>query len=101
MDQIKVVGGFSDLKELLIQTYGIKRERDEIKLFFSVKDGELLMHNYDDHKQAVTLSKDITIKHLIELKQNRAKQLIYESLSKENPSQYLNEQFLLHGFFRA
>ncbi|MBC7740717.1 MAG: hypothetical protein H7061_00870 [Bdellovibrionaceae bacterium] len=101
MDQIKVVGGFSDLKGLLIQTYKITRDRDEIKLFFSVSAGELFMHNYDDHKQAVSLSKDITAGDLAENLPYRCKELLFESLRNESPSQYLNEQFVLHGFFRA
>ena len=101
MDQIKIVGGFSDLKELLIQTFHIKDVRDEVKLYFSNRAGALIMHRYDDHLKMITLSSDMSTRNLIGFLSHRAKQLIYEAFATENPSEFLNEQFLLHGFFRS
>ena len=58
MQQKDLVVGFSDLKDILIQTYKIEKPRDQIRLYFSFVGTELRMHDYEDHEKAVTVISD-------------------------------------------
>ena len=59
MHQREQVSSFSELKDLLIRTFQIERDRAFVKLHFSENGTELLMHDYDDHKKALALSRDM------------------------------------------
>lgn len=71
-----MVVGFSELKELLIQTYTIDRDRVFVKLHFSEQNDELIMHDYDDHKKMITLIPSLKEKFIWRGLQGKAHQLI-------------------------
>ena len=100
MKQIEIVSGFSELKDLLIRTYKIKRSSELIKLYFTFQDQQLYMHDYDDHKMAVLLASDIAGKEISGQVTHNALRLVKASLKENNPSDFLNEGFKLNGFFR-
>lgn len=49
MQQQQLISGFSELKDLLIRTYNIEKDREFVRLYFSECDNQLLMYDYDDH----------------------------------------------------
>ena len=101
MQQSKIVSGFSDLKNLIIRTYKIEQDREFVKLFFSEKDNELLIHDYNDHSRVLTLVRQIDAKEIrIGLTAN-AYRLVKESLNHKSPSEFLINEFQLSGFFRS
>jgi hypothetical protein len=100
MQQLESVTGFSELKDMLIRTYEIERSRELIKLYFSEQDQMLLMHDYDDHNKAIHLCFSIKEKLLRKHLTHNARKLIEDSLEEPSPSNYLNTQFQLYGFFR-
>lgn len=101
MQQRQLVSGFSDLKDLLIQTYKIDRANELIKLYFTEKDSELLMHDYDDHKKVICLCANLKNKFIKDILSPKAKLLIEESFMHSNPAYFLNVEFQLNGFFRS
>ena len=100
MKQIEIVSGFSELKGLLIRTYKIERSPELIKLYFTLQDQWLFMHDYDDHKKVVLLAADIAGKEISSQVTHTALRLVKASLKENNPAQFLNEGFRLNGFFR-
>lgn len=101
MQQRELVAGFSELKDLLIRTYKINRDREFIRLYFSEKDNQLLMHDYEEHQQALTLSRDIINKQIRDGLSANSHNLIKESLLRPKPSEFWNIGFKLNGFFRS
>ncbi|MBC7420192.1 MAG: hypothetical protein H7328_05640 [Bdellovibrio sp.] len=55
MQQTELVGGFSELKDLLIKTYRIERPQELVRLYFTAVEDELLMHDYNDHAKLIGL----------------------------------------------
>ncbi len=100
MQQRELVSGFSELKDLLIRTYKIERNREFVKLYFSEKDNELLMHDYDDHKNSVALSRNMNDEDISHGLTANAHRLVRESLNHASPAGFLIEEFQLNGFFR-
>lgn len=100
MQQRELVSGFSDLKDLLIRTYKIDRDRELIKLYFTIMDSELLMHDFDDHKKVICLCANLNNKFIRNVLVSKARLLVEESLLHTNPAQFLNLEFQLNGFFR-
>ena len=100
MKQIEIVSGFSELKGLLIRTYKIERSSELIKLYFTLQDQQLYMHDYDDHKKAVLLAKDIDFKDISDQLAFKAQRLVAEAIDNPNPAEFLNMEFKLSGFFR-
>ena len=100
MKQRELVSGFSELKDLLIRIYKIDRDREFVKLYFSEKDNELLMHDYDEHEKVLDMSRDITNKQIRDGLNTNSHNLIQESLLYNKPSEFLNNGFKLNGFFR-
>ena len=101
MQQRELVSGFSELKDLLIRTYKVDRDRELVKLYFSEKDNELLMHDYDAHEKILTISRDIANKQIRDGLSIYSHNLIVESLLCHKPSEFLNNGFKLNGFFRS
>lgn len=99
MQQAQVVSGFSELKDLLIRTFQIERPREKIRLYFTDKDDQLLMHDYHDQKFIIVI-KSIRQIDLIEDLSEKSRLLCLEALMHLQPAHYLNEGFLLYGFFR-
>jgi hypothetical protein len=100
MNTSSAVSGFSELKELLIRTYKIERPSIEVRLHFSELEGQLLMHDYDDHKKVIVLSNSFIAKSLSAALIGNARELCLESLEAESPAADLNDGFLLYGYFR-
>lgn len=100
MQQRELVSGFSDLKNILIRTYKIDRDRELVKLYFTERDSELLMHDYDDHKKVICLCTNLKNKFIRNDLVSKARLLVEESLMQANPAQFLNLEFQLNGFFR-
>ena len=100
MEQREIISGFSELKDLLIRTYHIKKERELIKLYFSEINNTLLMHDNSDHKNAIVLSKNLKSKQALSGLPYMAHRLVLESLKHVSPSEFLNKEFQLNGFFR-
>ena len=101
MEQLEIMSGFHDLKDLLIISYKLTKNRDSIKLHFTEYKNELLMHDYDDHKKLVQISRNVASRATAAVLSNRAQYLIEESLRHKSPSKFLNDQFQLYGFFRS
>lgn len=101
MQQRELVASYSELKDLLIRTYKINRDREFIRLYFSEKDNELLMHDYGEHQKALTLSRDIVNKQVRDGLKTNSLNLVKESLLQPKPSEFLNNGFNLNGFFRS
>jgi hypothetical protein len=100
MKATSAVSGFSELKELLIRTYKIERPSNEVRLHFSQEGNELLMHDCDDHQKVITLSNKIKDKRLSNLITGNARMICMEALEAEFPAAYLNDRFLLYGYYR-
>ena len=101
MQQREFVSGFSDLKDLLIQTYKIGKTREFVKLYFTETEDKLFMHDYDDHKKALTLVVSISDREIARGLTEKAHQLIAESLLQPKPAEFLIDGFKLYGFFRS
>ena len=101
MQQREIVSGYSELKDLLIRTYKIERSRELVKLYFTENDNRLLMHDYDNHKNSVEISKKINAKLISSQLSYYAFRLALEALKNQSPSEYLNSGFKLNGFFRS
>ncbi len=99
MQQHEQVSGFSDLKDILIRTFQIGRDRAHVKLYFSTLDNALLMHDYDDHKKVIVLSRDIKTKVIKQGITGATRELIIEALMHHKPQNFLNDGFKLNGFF--
>ena len=101
MQQREVVSGFSDLKDLLIRTYKIEKEREFLKLYFTEKANELLMHDFNDHQRKIGICLDVKRKIIKDTLSPIAKLLVKESLLHTDPAKFLNDEFKLYGFFRS
>jgi hypothetical protein len=100
MQYTTYVSGFSVLKDLLIQKHGIDRGREKIRLYFSVFEDSLIMHDYSDHQKTLTISLDLSQKDIAPFLKGSARLLCEEALKHEEPDKFLNEGFTLYGFFR-
>ena len=101
MKQQELVSGFSELKDLLIRTYGVNRSREFVRLYFSVSGNRLLMHDYVDHKKAIVICNDLASKNIPEGFSPGIQKLVAESLMHLSPTDFLNNEFQLNGFFRS
>ncbi len=101
MQQTELVVGFSELKDLLIRTYEIEREREFVKLYFTEETDSLLMHDYDDHKKYLFLSFNVKKKIIVDRLSANAHRLVDEALRHPSPANFLNNEFKLSGFFRS
>ena len=101
MQQRELVSGFSDLKDLLIRTYKIVKEREFLKLYFTEVNNELLMHDFNDHKREISICSDVKNKVIKIALSPTAKLLVKESLLHSDPVKFLNDEFKLYGFFRS
>ena len=101
MQTMSAVSGFTELKDLLIRTYNIDRPKEEIRLWFTVLEDLLIMHDYQDHQKSIVLINSIQAKAFKKLKLNHATELLEEALETNKPDVFLNDGFLLHGFFRT
>ncbi len=100
MPQIDMITGFSDLKDLLIRTYNIQKPREFIRLYFTLDNDYLLMHDFHDHKKVITLCFSINSKILRKGLTIKSQKLVMNSLNQNIPSEFLNNEFQLNGFFR-
>jgi hypothetical protein len=101
MQQLDSVTGFSELKDLLIRTYNIEKERSLIQLHFTESDHELLMHDYSDHEKVICLCSDLRVGTPDKSLSPRAKRIVNEALKQNKPCEFLNNGFKLYGFFRS
>ena len=101
MQQRELVSGFSELKDLLIRTNHINRGRESVKLYFTLKHKMLYMHDYDDHKKYVIICRDLAREKISDSLKPAARRLVFESLRQSSPADFLNNEFLLNGFFRS
>ncbi len=101
MKQLDMVSGFSELKDLLIRTYKIERDPLQVRLYFSVNNNQLIVHDYDDHKNLLILSRNITKKAIGVGLTPKVHDLVEESLNQKSPSEFLIKEFQLNGFFRS
>ncbi len=100
MQSTEIMSGFSDLKDILISTYKIELSKNKLRLYFSLHNGELFMHDHQNHARQITLSPDIRKKFVGPLHGKKpAQRLVKHSLEQENPADFLNDLFLLNGFF--
>ena len=100
MHQIQIISGFSELKDLLIEQFQVKRPREMIRLHFTISRDRLLVHDYNNHQNVIPIVHSALQRDLnIHLKGN-AKTLCLEALTHPDPALYLNEEFQLYGFFR-
>jgi hypothetical protein len=101
MQPRKIISGLSDLKQLLIRTYSIERSRALVKLHFTEKNNELLMHDYDDHNKVLILIRKIDDRQIRAGLTANAHGVVKESLNYPSPSEFLNTSFKLNGFFKS
>ena len=102
MQQRELVSGFSDLKDLLIRTYKIDRDRSLVMLYFTEADDQLLMHDYDDHNKVITICSNLKNKFIKrDVFTVRAIFVVENALDQDDPSVFLNSSFKLNGFFRS
>lgn len=59
------------------------------------------MHDFDDHKKIVSLSRNIATNQVSDLLTHNSFLLVKESLEKENSSEFLINEFKLNGFFKS
>lgn len=84
MRQRHLVSGFSELKNLLIQKYDIKEDRMKLRLHFTMRDGELFVHNYKLHHQQIQLTEMLYGKPENKMQRNsRARRVIYWTLKEK------------------
>ncbi len=100
VEQMKIVAGFSELKDLLIRTHRIQKNKELIKLYFNAENNQLLMHDYDEHTKAIILISRLDKNEISNFSGHKARILVKYSLSFPNPALFLNEEFKLSGFFR-
>lgn len=100
MQQRELISGFSELKDLLIRTYNIKKDREFVRLYFSESKNELLMHDYDEHERVISLCFNLELKIIRERLGVSAYRLVQESLKHTSPALFLIKEFQLNGFFR-
>jgi hypothetical protein len=106
MDSHQIVLGFSELKTELRTKLKINRQSSELHLWFSVRHGEVYMHDGDNHNACLILAlfhpQDGTWK--IFLDSNSYKfELISDAVTTVPISKiqkHLNDLFVLHGFYR-
>ena len=101
MQERVLISGFSELKDLLIKTFQIERNTEFVRLYFSQKNNELLMHDYDDHKKAINLSFNLKKGDIKTMLTINAHRVVKESLKHKSPAEFLNNGFKLSGFFRS
>ena len=100
MDQLEIVLGYSELKELIIRKYKIDKNRELVKLYFTAEDNKLVIHDYHDHKKAITLVQNIKRRQLSIFSGHNGRRLVQQSLNYADPVKFLNDEFRLSGFFR-
>lgn len=100
MQQRELVSGFSELKFILINTYKIDQSPELVKLYFTEIEGSLLMHDYNDHNKVIHLSFNFKKKEVSRGVTGKALKVVKESFNHKVPSNYLNLNFQLYGFFR-
>lgn len=100
MEQMEIISGFSELKDLLIRMHHMKKDREFIRLYFSETNNMLLMHDYSDHKNAIVLCKSLMLKQVSGELTYVAHRLVLESLKHASPSEFLINNYQLYGFFR-
>ncbi len=101
MQQLELVTGFSELKDMLIRKYKIERSRNLTKLYFSEKENSLLLHDYDDHRRTITLCSNLKSGTISDDLGLNAVLLVSESLKHPSPAEFLIREFQLNGFFRS
>jgi hypothetical protein len=99
MQQTEFLSGYSELKDLLVEHYG--HDRKKLRLYFSQTKNSLLMHDYNNHKNVVELVLNFEIPAFNRYLKPRAKKLVLNALRQNEPAKYLNDGFLLYGFFRV
>ncbi len=99
MEQADFVVGFSELKDLLINKYNIQTPREKIRLYFTVMDSSLFMHDYKNHTKSVMLSRNVLNGQAMDFLQGKPFKIIQLSLQSVNAPKLLNEYFLLSGYF--
>ncbi len=103
MEQRTLVSGFSELKDLLIRTYNIDSDRSFIRLYFTEGrrgDAEILMHDFNDHSKMISVCTDLNRNIIPGKIKGNARHLVEKSLEFDSPSEFLNTNFILYGFFR-
>ena len=100
MKQRQIVSGFSEIKDLLVQKYKINKGRENIRLHFTMSDGELIVHDYHRHSYQIILTSVGFHSISNTLPNSFARELVDLALKELDPAIFLNQQFNLHGFFR-
>ncbi len=101
MQQLNSVTGFSELKDLLIRTYKIEKDRELIKLYFAEYKNELFMHDYSNHKNLICLCRNTKTKTPSKKLPPKAYEIVLQALNQVKPAEFLIEGFRLYGFFRS
>lgn len=100
MEQRDLVVGFSELKDLLIRTYQIDRDRNLVRLYFTSNGKELFMHDFDDHQKIIILSFRTKEKLVRPGLREFIRRTVLMALAQTDPAEFLNINFQLHGFFK-
>jgi len=103
MDSLQIKNGFSDLKDELRTRLRIQKSMSDLSLWFSVSNGEVYMHDYDNHGSnlIIALKNETTGEWRIFLKENTCRYSVVKFLIGKYPLEKLqekfNEYFRLHG----
>jgi hypothetical protein len=58
VESYQVIAGFSDIKVEFLKKTGSTKALDELHLWFTLEDGMLAVHDYDEHKICVLVAVD-------------------------------------------
>jgi hypothetical protein len=103
MDSVQIKNGFSDLKDDFRTRLRIQKSMIEIRLWFSVSNGEVYMHDYENNESnlIIAMKNDLTGEWRIFLKKNTYKHSLVQFLTGKYPLEILqkkfNEYYRLHG----
>ncbi len=101
LEPLQIMSGFKDIKTQIRTKYNLPKKENEFALWFDFKDDSLTAHDYENHRNHLTLATFTRNHWQFWLKVNSpGRALIDEAIVKNKnfPNQYLNKAFLLNGF---
>lgn len=103
MEQHQIILGFSDIKLQFIKKLNLDKLPAELKLWFSLDEGVLYLHDYDKHETSIPIAifENGRVKYYLDKRDFSIPLLIYARnkslLENSSIAQELNELFDLYG----
>ena len=105
MEQIKIIAGFTNIRNQFRTRVSNSRDKENLELWFSFKQNILCAHDYDSHNTNMVIAAWIDLKWRIYLNESsygeKLVKFLVNTTKRSNLEERINNLYKTHGHINA